>query len=179
MEFFYICKIEIAILFLMLLFMYDRLISLLIYNWNRIRLIIILTWIILTTYIKSSYNPKSYFVSYCYELRSLGLDDKTTLVLSNTRELDRELFYKLVYLIYIVLQMVYAKHCAPYPKQPCVVHEVNMWCPCYMMLFVLKSSTKFSWVLWSVLWLCYQVTVVTAWPINPNPSYSKNRKIGK
>jgi len=25
----------------------------------------------------------------CYELRSLGLDNRTTLVLSNTRELDR------------------------------------------------------------------------------------------
>ena len=36
---------------------------------------------------------------YYYELRSLGLDNRTTLVLSNTRELDRELFYKLVYLI--------------------------------------------------------------------------------
>ena len=35
----------------------------------------------------------------CYELRSLGLDTKTTLVLSNTRELNRELFYKLVYLL--------------------------------------------------------------------------------
>ena len=35
----------------------------------------------------------------CYELRSLGLDNRTTLVLSNTRELDRELFYKLVYFI--------------------------------------------------------------------------------
>jgi len=38
-------------------------------------------------------------VAICYELRSLGLDDRTTLVLSNTRELNRELFYKLVYLI--------------------------------------------------------------------------------
>jgi len=28
----------------------------------------------------------------CYELRSLGLDNRTTLVLSNTRELDRDLF---------------------------------------------------------------------------------------
>ena len=28
---------------------------------------------------------------YCYELKSLGLDNKTTLVLSNTRELNREL----------------------------------------------------------------------------------------
>ena len=35
----------------------------------------------------------------CYELKSLEWDNKTTLVLSNTRELDRELFYKLVYLI--------------------------------------------------------------------------------
>ena len=35
----------------------------------------------------------------CYELKSLGLDERTTLVLSNTRELNRELFYKLVYLI--------------------------------------------------------------------------------
>ena len=25
--------------------------------------------------------------------------------------------------------MVHAKHCVPYPKQPCIVHEVNMWCP--------------------------------------------------
>ena len=35
----------------------------------------------------------------CYELKPLGLNSRTTLVLSNTRELDRELFYKLVYLI--------------------------------------------------------------------------------
>ena len=35
----------------------------------------------------------------CYKLKSLELDKRTTLVLSNTRELNRELFYKLVYLI--------------------------------------------------------------------------------
>ena len=28
-------------------------------------------------------------ITCCYELRSLGLDNRTTLVLSNTRELDR------------------------------------------------------------------------------------------
>ena len=28
-------------------------------------------------------------VCNCYELKSLGLDNRTTLVLSNTRELDR------------------------------------------------------------------------------------------
>jgi len=31
--------------------------------------------------------------------KSLELDERTTLILSNTRELNRELFYKLVYLI--------------------------------------------------------------------------------
>ena len=41
----------------------------------------------------------SFYQGICYKLRSLGLDNRTTLVLSNTRELDRELFYKLVYFI--------------------------------------------------------------------------------
>ena len=36
----------------------------------------------------------------CYELKLKGLSNRTTLVLSNTRELNRELFYKLVYLLY-------------------------------------------------------------------------------
>ena len=36
---------------------------------------------------------------WCYELKFLESDDRTTLVLSNIRELNRELFYKLVYLI--------------------------------------------------------------------------------
>jgi len=44
-------------------------------------------------------NSKDSSEAVCYELRSLGLDNRTTLVLSNTRELDKELFYKLVYLI--------------------------------------------------------------------------------
>ena len=35
----------------------------------------------------------------CYDLKSLELGKRTTLVLSNTRKLDRELFYKLVFLI--------------------------------------------------------------------------------
>ena len=35
----------------------------------------------------------------CYELKFLEFDDRTTLILSNTRELNRKLFYKLVYLI--------------------------------------------------------------------------------
>ena len=41
----------------------------------------------------------SWCIYSCYELKFLESDNRTTLVLSNTRELDKELFYKLVYLI--------------------------------------------------------------------------------
>ena len=34
----------------------------------------------------------------CYEVKLIVSSNRTTLVLSNTRELDKELFYKLVYL---------------------------------------------------------------------------------
>ena len=78
---------------------------------------------------------------------------------------------------YILLLVVRAHYCASYPKWPCVEHEVNMCCPCCMTSLVPEPSTSFSQVLWSVLWLHYQiVTDVIAWPINPNPSCSKNRK---
>ena len=40
--------------------------------------------------------------------------------------------------------MVHTCYCAAYPKQPCVVHEANMWCPYCMTLFVLDPSTSFS-----------------------------------
>ena len=40
--------------------------------------------------------------------------------------------------------MVHANYCTPYPKQPCVVHEVNIWYLCCMMLLVLDPSTLFS-----------------------------------
>ena len=36
----------------------------------------------------------------CYESRHLGLDNEVTLYRVYTRELNRELFYKLVYLLY-------------------------------------------------------------------------------
>ena len=38
--------------------------------------------------------------AYCYKLKSLEWDKRTTLVLSNTRELNRDPLYKVVYLIY-------------------------------------------------------------------------------
>ena len=44
--------------------------------------------------------------------------------------------------------------------------------------FVPEPSTSFSYVSWSVLWLCPQFVIdVTAWLMNPNPSCSKNRKL--
>ena len=43
---------------------------------------------------------------------------------------------------YILLLMVRACCCAPYPKWPCVWHEVNMCCPCCMMS--LCSRTFYS-----------------------------------
>ena len=78
---------------------------------------------------------------------------------------------------YILLLMVHAHYCAPYPndhvydmRPTCVVHII--WCH-----FILEPSTPFPYVLWSVLWLCHQVvTDVIAWQINPNPSCSRNRK---
>ena len=58
--------------------------------------------------------------------------------------------------------MVHAPYCAAYPKQPCVVHEANMWYPCCMTSFVLDPSTSFSTSCDLTLTLC-----------------SKNRKIRK
>ena len=34
---------------------------------------------------------------------------------------------------YILVPMVRANYCAPYPKWPWVLHEVSMCCPCCMM----------------------------------------------
>ena len=61
---------------------------------------------------------------------SKSLSNETTLVLSNTRELDR--VPSTSSLPYILLLMVRAYYCAPYPKRPCVRHETNMCCPCCM-----------------------------------------------
>jgi len=80
---------------------------------------------------------------------------------------------------FILLQIVCAHYCAPYPKWPCVEHEVNMWYPCCITSFVLESCTLFFQVSWPILWPYHQiVTDVTVWPItfDPNPNCSKNRK---
>jgi len=51
-------------------------------------------------------------------------------------------------LSYILLQMVCAYYCAPYPKWPCVKHEANMWCPCCMTSFY---SRTFYFLLYSLM----------------------------
>ena len=40
--------------------------------------------------------------------------------------------------------MVHAHYYAPYPKRPCIEHEINIWCLCCMTSFVLDPSTLFS-----------------------------------
>jgi len=72
--------------------------------------------------------------------------------------------------------MVHASYCAPYPKWPCVKHEANMCCPCYMMSF---CSRTFYFLLSSsvinVVTTPSDVTDVTVWPVtsNPNPRVLK------
>ena len=63
---------------------------------------------------------------------------------------------------YILLLMVHAHYCVPYPKLLCVGHKVDMWSPYCIILFVLDSSTSFSTSHDLTLTLC-----------------SKNRKIRK
>ena len=75
---------------------------------------------------------------------------------------------------YILLPMVCASYCAPYPKWPWVWHEASMCCPCCMTS--LCSRTFYFLLPSPVISL---VTDVTVWLINPNPSCSKNRKMKK
>ena len=78
---------------------------------------------------------------------------------------------------YILLLMVCAHCCAPYPNDH--VYDMRPTCVVYVVWhhFIPEPSTPFSQVSWLVLWLCHQlVTDVTAWQINPNLSCSKNRK---
>ena len=82
--------------------------------------------------------------------------------------------------------MVHAKCCAPYPKQPCIVHETNMWCPYCMMSSVLKSSTNspescdlsydfaIRWLLWP-----YDQSTLTLVVLKINQKENKNEKKNK
>ena len=49
---------------------------------------------------------------------------------------------------YILIPLVCANYCAPYPKWPWVIHEANMWCPCCMMSL---CSSSFYFILLSTI----------------------------
>ena len=58
--------------------------------------------------------------------------------------------------------MVHANYCAPYPKQPCVKHEANMWCPCCIISFCSRTFYFFlSCPMINVVTTSLEVTDVT------------------
>ena len=80
---------------------------------------------------------------------------------------------------YILLQMVHASYCAPYPKWPCINYEANMWYPCYMMLFCSRTFySLFLSPIINVVTTPSDMTDVTVWPITsiPNPRVLKIEK---
>ena len=117
-------------------------------------------------------------MDYCYELKFFGLDKSTN---SYIRVIQENLIESSLQnsLPYILLQMVRASYCAPYPKQPCVKHEVNIWYPCCMMLLCSRIFYFFlSSPMINVVTILLDVTDVTVWPItsNPNPRVLKIEK---
>ena len=80
---------------------------------------------------------------------------------------------------YILLQMVYANYCAPYPKWSCVKHKANIWYPCYITSL---CSRTFYFLLLSpminVVTIPSDVTNVAVWPITSNPN-PRVLRIGK
>jgi len=78
---------------------------------------------------------------------------------------------------YILVPMVHANYCAPYPKWPWVLHEVSICCPYCMMS--LCSRTFYDILLSPVISLVTMLSICD-WcdsvTDNPNLSCSKNRK---
>ena len=83
----------------------------------------------------------------CYNIKSLELDKRTKLLYQSKTQENLIKSFIQSKLSYIPIQMVCANYCAPYPKQLCTRHEVNMWYTCCMMLLLLKPSTSFFHIL--------------------------------
>ena len=60
---------------------------------------------------------------------------------------------------YILISMVHANYCAPYPKWPWVIHEANMWCSCCMTSL---CSSSFHFLLLSLV-IGLVTTLSTLW----------------
>ena len=112
----------------------------------------------------------------CYDSKTLEWVNKKNLILGLTQENSIESSLQSS-LPYIPIYMVYASYWVPYPKVPCVRHEVNIWYTCCMMSLLLEPSISFYVFYDLSLSLSPDVTCfVTVWSChsNPNPS-SKNR----
>ena len=70
----------------------------------------------------------SYNISFVMNL-FLRVENKNHSCIRETQENSIE-FQVQSSLPYILIPMVRANYCAPYPKWPWVIHEANMWCPC-------------------------------------------------
>ena len=120
---------------------------------------------------------KTFIVTDCYNSKPLELDYEVTLYwITQENSIVSSLQNSLSY---ILLQIVCARYCASYPKWPCVKHEANMWCPCYIISFC--SKTFYFLLLSSVINVVItplDVTDVTVWPItsNTNPRALKIEK---
>ena len=80
---------------------------------------------------------------------------------------------------YILLPMVCASYCTPYPKWPCVKHEVNICCPCCMTSLCSRAFYfLFLSFMINVVTTPSDVTDVSVWLITSNPN-SRVLKIEK
>jgi len=114
----------------------------------------------------------------CYELKFFELDKSTNSCIRVTQENSIESSLQ-NNLLYILLQMVYARYCTSYPKWPCVKHEANMQCPCCMTSFCFRTFYFFlSSPMINTVTTPSDVTDVTLWQItsNPNPRVLKIEK---
>ena len=113
-------------------------------------------------------------INLCYNSKPLELDLWGNLVLGNTRELNRELFYKIVYLIYFYRWSVLAT------VHPTLNDHVENMTTCDVHIvwrhFVPEPFTSFFLVPWSMLWPHYQMWLMWLITSNPNPRVLKIEK---
>jgi len=124
----------------------------------------------MSKYISIAYSP----YGICYNSKPLELDYKVTLYwVTQENSIKSSLQNSL---LYILLQMVCASYCTPYPKWPCVKHEANIRYPCCMTSFC--SRTFYFLLLNPVINVVTTPSDVTVWPItsNPNPRVLKIEK---
>ena len=98
----------------------------------------------------------------CYDSRLKVFKSRNNSCIGVTQENSIE-FLVQSSLPYILVPMVRANYCAPYPKWPWVLHEASMCCPCCMtslysssFYFILPSPVISLVTTPSILWLMWQ-----------------------